>query len=113
MREWSFNALAAGYSPQQIADIRKVSVKTALREIDSAIAERRLDAPERYAHLQVARPTKALPTYAKKSLYARNITPKHPSFFDCRLSRTIRRRGRHDRQPDSLRGGARERSALS
>jgi hypothetical protein len=30
------------------------------REVDRAIAERRLDAPERYAHLQVARLSKAL-----------------------------------------------------
>jgi hypothetical protein len=30
------------------------------REIDAALAERRLDAPDRYAHLQVARLTKAL-----------------------------------------------------
>jgi hypothetical protein len=35
-------------------------VKTVRREIDSAIASRRFDAPERYAHLQVARLTKAL-----------------------------------------------------
>ena len=35
-------------------------MKTVRREIDRAIASRRFDAPERYAHLQVARLTKAL-----------------------------------------------------
>ncbi len=58
--EGAFDALAAGFSPQQIAEVRKVSVKTVKREIDRAIAERRLDGPDRYAHLQVARLTKAL-----------------------------------------------------
>ena len=60
LREAGFEALAAGWSPQQIADARKVNVKTVRREIDAALAERRLDAPDRYAHLQVARLTKAL-----------------------------------------------------
>jgi hypothetical protein len=60
MREAFFDALAAGFTPQQIAEVRKVSVKTVKRGIDRAIADRRLDAPERYAHLQVARLTKAL-----------------------------------------------------
>ncbi len=56
----SFDLLASGYSPEQIAEVRKVSVRTIRREIDSAIARRQLDAPERYVHLQVARLTKAL-----------------------------------------------------
>src|SRR5215472_14569834 len=60
LREAAFEALAAGWSPQQIADTRKVHVATVRREIDSALAERLLDKPERYAHLQVARLTKAL-----------------------------------------------------
>ena len=56
----SFDLLASGYSPEQIAEVRKVSARTIRREIDAAIARRRLDAPERYVHLQVARLTKAL-----------------------------------------------------
>ncbi len=56
----SFDLLASGYSPEQIAEVRKVSVRTIRREIDSAIAGRKLDAPDRYVHLQVARLTKAL-----------------------------------------------------
>jgi hypothetical protein len=56
----SFDLLASGYTPEQIAEVRKASVRTIRREIDSAIARRRLDAPERYVHLQVARLTKAL-----------------------------------------------------
>ena len=56
----SFDLLASGYSPERIAEARKVSIRTIRREIDTAIARRRLDAPERYIHLQVARLTKAL-----------------------------------------------------
>ena len=59
-RQASFDLLASGYSLEQIAEARKVSVRTIQREVDSVIAARRLDAPERYVHLQVARLTKAL-----------------------------------------------------
>ena len=59
-RQSSFDLLASGYSLEQIAEARKVSVRTIQREVDSVIAARRLDAPERYVHLQVARLTKAL-----------------------------------------------------
>src|SRR5580693_5014837 len=58
-RENYFDLLASGYSCPQIADAAKVSVATVQRAIDRAIAERRLDAPDRYMHLQVARLTKA------------------------------------------------------
>ncbi len=60
MSENAFQALAAGWSVSQIADARKVSVRTIQREIERAVAERRLDAPDRFVHLQVARLTKAL-----------------------------------------------------
>ncbi len=60
LREGSFELLASGYSLQQIAAARKVSVATIRREIDQAIAERRLNAPESYVHLQIARLSKAL-----------------------------------------------------
>jgi hypothetical protein len=59
-RQSSFELLASGFSLAQIAEARNVSVRTIRREIDSVIACRRLDAPERYVHLQVARLTKAL-----------------------------------------------------
>ena len=59
-RETYFDALACGFTPQQIAQTAKVSVATVRREIDRAIASRRLDAPHHYVHLQVARLTKAL-----------------------------------------------------
>jgi transposase len=52
-RENYFDLLASGYSCPQIADAAKVSVATVQRAIDRAIAERRLDAPDRYMHLQV------------------------------------------------------------
>jgi hypothetical protein len=56
----SFDLLASGYSLEQIAEVRRVSARTIRREVDAAVARRRLDAPERYVHLQVARLTKAL-----------------------------------------------------
>ncbi len=59
-RENYFDLLASGYSCRQIAEAAKVSLATVQRAIDRAIAERRLDAPDRYMHLQVARLTKAL-----------------------------------------------------
>ena len=59
-RETFFDLVASGYNYRQIAEAAKVSVATVRREIDRAIAERRLDAPERYVHVQVARLTKAL-----------------------------------------------------
>jgi AraC-like DNA-binding protein len=60
LSEGAFEALASGWSVRQIADARKVSVRTVQREIERAVAERRLDAPGRFVHLQVARLTKAL-----------------------------------------------------
>jgi len=59
-RETYFDALACGFTPQQIALAAKVSVATVRREIDREIASRRLDAPHHYIQLQVARLTKAL-----------------------------------------------------
>ena len=59
-RENFFDLVASGYSCRQIAEAAKVSAATVRREIDRAIAKRRLDAPERYVHVQVARLTKAL-----------------------------------------------------
>ena len=60
LRQTYFDALAAGWSIEQIAELQKVSPRTVRREVDRALEERRLDAPQRYARLQVARLTKAL-----------------------------------------------------
>jgi hypothetical protein len=59
-RDTYFDLLASGFSCERIAEEAKVSAATVRRAVDRAIAERRLDAPERYAHLQVARLNKAL-----------------------------------------------------
>ena len=59
-RERSFNLLASGYTYSQIAKLVRTSVATVRREIDRALAERRLDEPERFAQVQVARLIKAL-----------------------------------------------------
>ena len=60
MRQGYFDALASGFTPEEIAEATHASVRTIRREIDRALDERRLDSPERYAHLQVERLTKAL-----------------------------------------------------
>jgi hypothetical protein len=59
-RQGYFELLAGGFTCSQIAEAAKVDLRTVQRAIDRAIDERRLDAPDRYAHLQVARLTKAL-----------------------------------------------------
>ena len=59
-RERYFNLMASGYSCSQIAKMVRTSAATVRREVDRALAERRLDAPERFAQVQVARLVKAL-----------------------------------------------------
>jgi hypothetical protein len=59
-REGYFDLLVSGYSVEQIASAAKTSSATVRRVIGQALAKRRLDAPEDYAGLQVARLTKAL-----------------------------------------------------
>ncbi len=60
LREAVFDMIASRYDYQVIAATLEISVATVRREFDRAIAERRLDAPERYARVQVARLHKAL-----------------------------------------------------
>jgi hypothetical protein len=59
-REAYFDLLVPGYSVQQIASHTKKSPSAVRRAVGQALAKRRLDAPEDYASLQVARLTKAL-----------------------------------------------------
>ena len=59
-RERCFSLMTSGYSLSQISRMVQASVATVRREIDRALAERRLDAPERFAQVQVARLVKAL-----------------------------------------------------
>jgi hypothetical protein len=59
-REAYFDQLVSGYSVEQIASQTQKSPSTARRALGQALAQRRLDAPEDYARLQVAGLTKAL-----------------------------------------------------
>jgi hypothetical protein len=59
-REAYFDLLVSGYSIEQIASHTKTSPSAVRRAVGQALAKRRLDAPEDYARLQVARLTKAL-----------------------------------------------------
>jgi DNA-binding CsgD family transcriptional regulator len=59
-REAYFDLLVSGYSIEQIASRLKKSPAAVRRAVGQALAKRRLDAPEDYARIQVARLTKAL-----------------------------------------------------
>ena len=59
-REAFLDLVASGYSHRQIAAAMGVSLATVRREVDKALAERPLHAPERHAALQVERLSKAL-----------------------------------------------------
>ncbi len=59
-RERYFELMISGYNCSQIARMVQTSAATVRREIDRALAERRLDAPEHFASVQVARLAKAL-----------------------------------------------------
>jgi len=54
-REGVFDMIASGYDHEVIAASLGISVATVRRELDRAIDARRLDAPERFAQLQIAR----------------------------------------------------------
>jgi hypothetical protein len=59
-QESYFDLLVSGYSVEQIASSTKKSPATVRRVVGQALAKRRLDAPEDYARIQIARLTKAL-----------------------------------------------------
>ena len=59
-RDAYFDLLVSGYSIEQIASHTKRSASAVRRAVGQALAKRRLDAPEDYARLQVARLSKAL-----------------------------------------------------
>jgi hypothetical protein len=59
-QEGYFDLLVSGYSVEQIATAMKASPATVRRVVGLALSKRRLDPPEDYARIQVARLTKAL-----------------------------------------------------
>ncbi len=59
-QEAYFDLLVSGYSVEQIAIAMKKSPATVRRVVGLSLAKRRLDPPEDYARIQVARLTKAL-----------------------------------------------------
>jgi hypothetical protein len=59
-RETYFDLLVSGSSIEQIASHTKTTAAVVRRAVGLALAKRRLDAPEDYARLQIARLTKAL-----------------------------------------------------
>lgn len=61
-RQSCFELVSAGHSYAEVANRLMVSERTVRRDVARVIAERRLDAPERYIHLQVDRLTRALRT---------------------------------------------------
>ena len=61
-RQSCFELVSAGHSYAEVAKRLMVSERTVRRDVARVIDERRLDAPERYIHLQVDRLTRALRT---------------------------------------------------
>jgi DNA-binding CsgD family transcriptional regulator len=59
-RERFFELLISGHTYAQIARMAQTSIATVRRDVDRALAERRLDAPERFTRIQIARLQKAL-----------------------------------------------------
>jgi transposase-like protein len=59
-RQTMFELIVSGHSYAAIARETGLSPSALRRDVDKAIAARRIDAPERYVHLQVARIEKAL-----------------------------------------------------
>jgi hypothetical protein len=59
-RERAFSLMTSDYAYSQIAKLVRTGVATVRREIDRALAARRLEPPERFAKAQVARLIKAL-----------------------------------------------------
>ncbi len=59
-REIMLELVVAGYERELIAQKLCVSLATVRREVDKAIDQRALDAPDRYVRLQVTRLTRAL-----------------------------------------------------
>ncbi len=124
-REAVFELFVSGFSHQQIAKALNASTSTVRRIVDTVVAERRLDAPDRFACVQVARLTKAL-SHADLKLERGDIRaftpylkivaaldryhgldargrPLRPAHVDGLPSapppRTLPRAGRSDRQP--------------
>jgi hypothetical protein len=61
-RQSCFELVSAGHSYAEVAKLLMGSERTVRRDVARVIAERRLDAPERYIHVQVDRLTRALRT---------------------------------------------------
>ncbi len=59
-REAYFDLLLSGHTVEQIAQSMNMSASAVRRAVGQAIDARRLDRPERYAKIQIARLTKAL-----------------------------------------------------
>ena len=97
-RERSFNLLASGYTYNQIAKRVRTSVATVRREINRALAERRLDEPERFAQVQVARLIKAL-KLAEAAVELGELKAARPICRSLRRSTGIMNRGQGDRRP--------------
>jgi len=72
-----FELIVSGYSVEQIAEATKTSASAVRRAMNQALAKRRLDAPEHFARLQVARLNKAL-CYADMALAERQAGAVSP-----------------------------------
>jgi hypothetical protein len=90
-REAFLDLVASGYSYRQIATAMKISLATVRREVDKALAERPIHAPERHASLQVARRLATVRREVDKALAERPIhaPERHASLQVARLTRAL------------------------
>ena len=59
-RQSCFELISAGHSYAEVAKLLLVSERTVRRDVARVIDERRLDAPERYIHIQIDRLNRAV-----------------------------------------------------
>ena len=91
-REIMFELVVAGYERELIAQKLCVSLATVRREVEKAIDQRRLDAPDRYVRLQVTRLTKALRVVDDALQAVRSQSGRAPG-QDRRRARPLSRAG--------------------
>ena len=110
-REAIFDLFVSGFSHQRIAKALNTSTATVRRIIDCAVADRRLDAPERFAAVQVARLSKALSHVDAKleqgeirayAPYQDRRRARPPSRAGCPTAWSERRRRRAPAPPGRL-----------
>jgi hypothetical protein len=91
-REIMLELVVAGYERELIAQKLCVRLATVRREVDKAIDQRALDAPDRYVRMQVTRLTRAL-RVVDDALQLCDLKSRRAPGQDRRLARPLSRAG--------------------